>query len=70
LKFKEEKLAALIQTLEALGPLATLKRGFSVTLKLPEEKVITRATLLKKGELIKTRLSEGYLISQVKEVDN
>jgi len=67
LKFKEEKLAALIGKLEALGPLATLKRGFSVSLKLPEEKVITSANFLKKGDWVKTKLSEGYFIGQVKE---
>ena len=63
----EEKLAALIGKLDALGPLATLKRGFSVSLKLPAEKVITSSAILKKGDLVKTKLSTGYFISQVKE---
>ncbi len=67
IKFKEEKLAALMGKLEALGPLATLKRGFSATLKLPEEKILTSFDAVKRGDRIKTRLSRGYLISQVEE---
>ncbi len=39
LTLKKERLYALLGKLEALGPLATLKRGFSVSLKLPEEKI-------------------------------
>ena len=67
LKFKEEKLFALIGKLEALGPLSILKRGFSVSLKLPEEKVIASSKILKAGDLVKTKLKEGFFISQVKE---
>ena len=67
LQFKEEKISALIGKLEALGPLATLKRGFSVTLKLPEEKIITSSKVLKVGDIVKTKLKEGFFISQVNE---
>ena len=70
MKFKEEKLSALIGKLEALGPLATLKRGFSVSLKLPEEKVITSAKFLKTGDLVKTKLREGFFVSEVREAAN
>ena len=65
-KWKEEKLSSLMGKLEALGPLATLKRGFSVSLKLPEEKVITTFHAIKEGDRVKTRLREGYFISEVK----
>ncbi|MGH7197765.1 MAG: exodeoxyribonuclease VII large subunit [Candidatus Omnitrophota bacterium] len=67
IKFKEEKLASLLGKLEALGPLATLKRGFSATLKLPEEKIITSSGAVKPGDRVKTRLSRGFIISQVEE---
>jgi len=66
-KFKEENLSSLIGKLEALGPLAILKRGFSVTLKLPEETVVTSAKILKTGDLVKTKLKDGFFISQVQE---
>ena len=68
LAIQKEKTAALIGKLEALGPLETLKRGFSVSLKLPEEKILTSAGFLRKGDRVKTRLSKGFFISEVKEV--
>ncbi|HXV18718.1 MAG TPA: exodeoxyribonuclease VII large subunit [Candidatus Omnitrophota bacterium] len=69
IKFKEERLFAFVGKLEALGPLAILKRGFSATLKIPEGKVITDAAELKKGDRIQTRLSKGSLTSTVQEIN-
>lgn len=69
-KFKGDNLSSLIGKLEALGPLATLKRGFSVTLKLPEEKVVTSAKLLSVGDIVKTKLKEGFFVSEVRETSH
>lgn len=66
LLFKREKIAFLIEKLEALGPLEVLKRGFSVTLDA-EGKTIRSYKSIGVGDIIKTKLKEGFLISQVKE---
>ncbi len=68
LRLKKESLLSLLGKLEALGPAATLKRGFSVTLKLPQEKLITSFSMVKVGDRIKTKLSKGLLISEVTQV--
>jgi exodeoxyribonuclease VII large subunit len=68
IKFKTERLATLVGKLDALGPLATLKRGFSATLRLPSGSILTSAAGVKRGDRIQTRLSKGSLISQVTEV--
>jgi exodeoxyribonuclease VII large subunit len=68
LRFKEEKLAGLAGKLEALGPLSTLRRGFSVSLKLPEETVIMDSQALKPGDRVKTKLSRGFFVSEVIEL--
>ncbi len=65
--FKKEKIIALVGKLDALGPLATLTRGFSVTLTMPEGKTIRSFSSVKAGDTIRTKLKEGFLISQVKE---
>jgi exodeoxyribonuclease VII large subunit len=65
---KKEKLSAAIGKLEALGPLATLKRGFSVSLRLPEEIVVTSASELKVGDRVRTRLSHGSFVGKVEEI--
>ena len=66
-RFKEEKLSGLIGQLEALGPLATLKRGYSASFKLPEEELITSFDLVKPGDRVKTKLKKGFFTSQVEE---
>ena len=68
LSLEKEKIYALIGKLEALGPLATLKRGFSVSIKLPEEKILTSICKINRGDTIKTRLTDGFFTSQVKEI--
>jgi len=65
LLMKKEKMLALIGKLEALGPLAILKRGFSVTLAMPGEKVVVSAGAVKVGDEIKTRLADGFFTSRV-----
>ena len=70
LSLKKERFLSLAGKLEALGPLATLKRGFSVSLKLPDEKVLVDVKNLKPGDLIKTKLSRGFFISSVREIHN
>ncbi len=65
---EKEKFFSLVGKLEALGPLATLKRGFSVSLRLPEEKVITSFRSVRAGDLVRTNLNEGFFVSQVKEI--
>lgn len=52
----------------ALHPDAALRRGFSLTLK--DGKVVTAATELKPGDIIKTRLREGTILSGVKTADS
>lgn len=64
--FKKEKIAALIGQLEALGPLEVLKRGFSVTLT-ESGKAIGSYRSVRAGDRLRTKLREGFIISQVKE---
>ena len=64
--FKKEKISALIGQLEALGPLEVLKRGFSVTLT-ESGKAVSSYRSVRIGDRIKTKLREGFILSQVKE---
>ncbi len=64
---KREKNGILMGKLEALGPLATLKRGFSVSLKYPDMTVISSARSVKPGDKVKTKLQDGFFVSQVTE---
>jgi exodeoxyribonuclease VII large subunit len=47
--------------LESLSPLSVLSRGYSITYRLPDNKVVRRATEVEPGQCIRIRLSEGSL---------
>ncbi len=55
------------ERLSGLNPLSILSRGYSVTFKLPEEKVVKDSKEVKEKDLLKTRLYKGEIISLVQE---
>jgi exodeoxyribonuclease VII large subunit len=65
---QREKLAGLLRALDAVSPLATLQRGYSITLAKATGKVIQRVDETAVGDTLETRLARGRLISQVSEV--
>lgn len=60
---------ALTEMLDAVSPLATLKRGYSITLKLPEEFAIDTVEKAKKGDEVKVILQDGEMKCNVNEVE-
>ncbi|MBI3315444.1 MAG: exodeoxyribonuclease VII large subunit [Candidatus Omnitrophica bacterium] len=66
-ELRKERLSGLMGRLEALGPLSILKRGYSLSLKLPEEELIRDFRSVRPGDRVKTKLEKGFFISQVKE---
>lgn len=59
-----ERAASLRALLTSLGPDATLKRGFSLTLG-PDGRPIRRASDVKPGDRLRTRLADGAITSTV-----
>ena len=55
--------------LEDLSPLSVLKRGYSITLRFFDGKVITDSHEIKEGEKIKILLAKGNLIAEVLAVE-
>ena len=64
----ERHLQGLAGRLQALSPLAVLARGYSITLKLPQRRVVTSAALLHPGDDIETLLAQGRVVSAVSQV--
>jgi len=69
LKMRSENFNLLIGKLEVLNPLGILKRGYSVTSKMPGGIIITDTKSLKKDDIVETRLGSGKFKSRVEEVD-
>jgi len=64
-EMQNQEFKTAIGRLEALSPLAILSRGYSITKKLNDDKIIKDANQLKKGDEIITRLYKGEVKSTV-----
>ena len=63
---RKQNLRRLEVQLRALSPLAVLDRGYSLT-QTTDGNVVRDTAQLKKGEVIRTRLAKGTVLSEVKE---
>ena len=63
-----EKFNRILSKLEALSPVSILKRGYSITAKLPERVIVKNAKLLKVGDVVETKLGQGKFRSKVEEI--
>lgn len=68
IEIRTEKLNSLAGKLDALSPLAVLKRGYSITLQMPKGKILRDVKSIKAGDIIETRLAGGRLTSEIKEI--
>lgn len=67
LKKAEFRAAEAAAKLEALSPLSTLARGYSLTLRASDRKLLRRAADVAPGQTIETRLADGTVRSVVVE---
>ncbi len=68
-KIRSENFNLVTSKLEALSPLAILRRGYSITAKLPEHVIIKNSDILKKGDEVETKLGNGKFRSRVEKVE-
>lgn len=66
----QRKYQSVVQTLHAVSPLATLDRGYAIVTEPKTSTVIRSSQQLFIGDKIKTRLAQGQVISQVKEINH
>ncbi|MGA1863581.1 MAG: exodeoxyribonuclease VII large subunit, partial [bacterium] len=64
----KQALSGAMGALDALSPLNVLQRGYSLCMRLPDEKIIRKSEELRTGDHIKTRFHKGDVISEVKDV--
>jgi exodeoxyribonuclease VII large subunit len=70
LSAQREKLAVVSRALDAISPLATLQRGYSITLARATGRVVRGASETAVGDILETCLASGRILSQVSEVKN
>jgi exodeoxyribonuclease VII large subunit len=69
LKQLRQRLTASSQTLHAVSPLATLNRGYALTIEPCSGQIIRATTQLKLGDVLETRLAQGRFLSAVKTIN-
>ncbi|MCK4744239.1 MAG: exodeoxyribonuclease VII large subunit [Sulfuriflexus sp.] len=67
LQINSERLSLTSNTLDAVSPLATLGRGYSIARRIDTGELIRDAAAIKKGTRIETRLEKGRLICNVED---
>ncbi|MDD5135915.1 MAG: exodeoxyribonuclease VII large subunit [Candidatus Omnitrophica bacterium] len=69
IEMRGEKYNLFISKLEALNPLSILKRGYSVSTKMPQGMILKDAGSLKVGDTVETKLGKGKFKSKVEEIE-
>ncbi len=64
LQSQAQRLGRAAQTLDAVSPLATLNRGYSIS-RLPSGEVLRDSAQAKPGEQVETRLARGRILCKV-----
>ncbi len=62
----KHQLDSAVKNLNNLSPLATLSRGYSITLKQNTGEIVTDQQDIKNGDVIETQLKNGNITSQVR----
>jgi exodeoxyribonuclease VII large subunit len=62
--------AALAEKLSALDPEAVLRRGYSVTVRIRDQKIVTRSSELEPNDPVRIRLAEGAVRGRVEAIDS
>ena len=70
LKGKNMALSMLGKQLHNLSPLSILRRGYSITLTVPENVVVRKASSVVSGDLVKVLLGEGGLACRVEKTSD
>ncbi|MDD5156152.1 MAG: exodeoxyribonuclease VII large subunit [Candidatus Omnitrophica bacterium] len=65
IKLRQAEFAKAAEKLSGLSPLNILGRGYSITFKMPQDAIIKNASGVKAGEIIKTKLHAGEILSRV-----
>jgi len=56
--------------LQSLNPMGVLKRGYSITTRIRDNAVVTRASDVQKDENVRIRFSEGSVRSTIEEIED
>ncbi|CAA9889927.1 Exodeoxyribonuclease 7 large subunit [Candidatus Methylobacter favarea] len=65
-----QRLVNSSQTLHAVSPLATLKRGYAMAIHLPSRQLVRSTEQLAPGDMVQTRIAHGQFTSQIQTIED
>lgn len=65
LERQQARLGAAGRALDAVGPMATLRRGYAIVTREEDGRLVTSASQVGPGDRLRTRLAEGEVLSRV-----
>ena len=68
-QMKTEKLAGMARATSALSPLGVLARGYSLTQKVGADEPLTDTDSIKPGDVIRTTLQSGRIVSEIVTIE-
>jgi len=68
-EIQHRRLEGIFSKLEVLNPLSILKRGYSLTTRVKDGEILRDAKLVKKGDLLETKLLKGKIFSKVEKIE-
>ncbi len=68
LERKRQRCLTLAHSLDTVSPLATLQRGYSITMDAATGEVIAESNDLDIGQLLETRLAQGLISSKITDI--
>lgn len=70
LLWKKQQIKEILEKLQAIDPNAVLKRGYAILFAQKEKRVVDSLNMVRDGDLIEARLSDGRLMLEVKDGRN
>jgi len=68
-RLQKQRLAAVTGSMNALSPLATLERGYSITTRSVDGEIVDNAAGLSAGDRVETRLAQGKISCLVESTE-
>jgi len=70
IEIQRQRVGGILGKLDSLSPISILRRGYSITRKLPSLEILRDVSHVKEGDNVEIKLHQGALLCMVKKTDS